>query len=176
MKILVVLTSLLVFGACAKKTDTQATDVTPQPIKQGDGNPVIPPPPPPPTPPVPPASTQDPIAEFEYSQYIWTSHSVDVHGHIVLSKASSEAIALNISFSDGTAIFPRDYVGFYGETSRTYTVVFAPGERLVHLPSIQVADNPVCGGTYIMKMSAGADTKVILGTQAEIVLNCKLIP
>ncbi len=170
MKVLIVLASLIVFGACSKKTDTQATDVTPPPIKQGEGNPVIPPPT---NPPVQPPTSQYPTAEFEFNQYLWTSHNVDLHGHIMLSKASSEAIALNVSFVDGTATYPRDYRGFYGENSRTYTIVLAPGERLVHLPSIDVADIPVCGGKFFMKMSAGGDTKVILGSQAEILLNCK---
>lgn len=169
MKILIVLASIIVFGACAKKADTQATDVTPPPVKQGEEVPVIPPPAPPP---VPPAPSQDPIAEFEYTQYIWTGHSVDVHGHIILSKASSEAIAITVSFVDGTAIYPRDYEGFYGASVRTYTAVFAPGERLMHLPSIFVANVPVCGGKFFMKMTAGADTKVVLGPQAEILLNC----
>ena len=172
MKILIVLASIIVFGACAKKADTQATDVTPPPVKQGEEVPVIPPPAPSPIPPVPPAPSQDPIAEFEYNQYHWTSHAVDVHGHIILSKASSEAIAITVSFVDGTAIYPRDYEGFYGASARTYTVVFAPGERLMHLPSIYVANVPVCGSKFFMKMSAGADTKVVLGAQAEILLNC----
>ena len=172
MKVLIALVGLMVFGACAKKSDTQLTDVTPPPIHQGDGNPVTPPPPIPPIPPVPPPTAQYPTAEFEFNQYLWTSHSIDLHGHIMLSKASSEAIALNISLIDGTATYSRDYRGFYGENSRTYTVVFAPGERLVHLPSIDVTDTPVCGGKFFMMMSAGADTKVVLGSQAEILLNC----
>lgn len=169
MKVFIILASLIVFGACAKKSETQATDVTPPPVKQGEEAPVIPPPP---NPPVPPAPSQEPIAEFEYSQYHWTSHAVDVHGHIILSKASSEAIAITVSFVDGTATYPRDYEGFYGASVRTYTVVFAPGERLMHLPSIYIANSPVCGGKFFMKMSTGADTKVVLGSQAEILLNC----
>lgn len=172
MKILIVLASIVICGACAKKADTQATDVTPLPVKQGEENPVVPPPPNPPALPAPPATSQDPIAEFEYNQYIWTSHSIDVHGHILLSKASTEAITITVSFDDGTAIYPRDYEGFYGGSPRTYTIVFAPGERLMHLPSIYVANSPVCGGKFFMKMSTGADTKVILGSQAEIILNC----
>lgn len=173
MKVLVILAGIMVLGACAKKSDTQVTDVTPPPIQQGDGNPVTPPAPPPPIPPVPPPTTQYPTAEFEFNQYLWTSPSIDLHGHIMLSKASTEAIALNINLIDGTATYPRDYLGFYCENSRSYTIVFAPGERLVHLPSIDVADAPVCGGKFFMTMSAGADTKVVLGSQAEILLDCK---
>lgn len=167
MKVLLFLGSFLILNACSQSSDKKMTEIPspapiPAPIPASN----------PPAPPITPDS-QYPTAGFEFNEYIWTSPNIDLHGHVILSRAFNEAIALDVSLVDLTAQYPRDYLGFYGLNSRSYTIVFAPGERLMHLNSIDVSNSPVCGGKFLMKLSAGPAAKVILGSPAEILLNCK---
>jgi hypothetical protein len=171
MKLLLFLAGFIMLVGC---TDSTGTSSTAQ--QQGTpGTPGDPSNPPTPLPPPPPADpSQYPTAEWETTYYEWIDYTVDIHGHIVLSKSWHEPIAIDVTLVDDTAITPTDYNGFYGMSgAKVKSVVFAPGQRIIHLNNWDVAQTHTCGRRFIMKMSAAADAKVFLGPDVPVILKCK---
>lgn len=175
MKYFVVVTAFLILGSCQKKnSDIQATEAPKDQQQQGDPTPPPTPPPPlPPTPPPePPPTSQYPIAELEYSEYIWTNPNDDLHIHVILNAPSTDVITMDVSLVDATALFGRDYTGFASGSAQTQTIVFPPGERIYHLPSVLVSDSPTCRSKFLVKLSTSTGANVRLGPDAEVFLNC----
>lgn len=169
MKTYIVLSAFLVLSACQKDVSAESVTANP-PTNQQQGD-VTPPPPNPP--PEPPPTSQYPLAELEYNEYIWTNHNDDIHIHVILNAPSTEVITMDVSLLDSTALFARDYAGFDSASVRTQTIVFPPGERIYHLPSVLISGAPTCGSKFLVKLSTSAGAKVRLGPDAEVFLNCR---
>lgn len=172
MKYYVVLAAVLIMSSCQKNSSDKSSPASPPSNQQqGNGLPVTPGNPPPATPPPGPSDSSYPTATFEYNEFSYDG-SGEVHLHIILSAASTEAIALDMSLIDGTATYPRDYAGFTtGGNARAQTVVLEPGERMTH-HYVGIPQTAVCGGNFFIKLSAGPGAKVKLGPQANIHLKC----
>lgn len=172
MKLLVFLASFIVLVGCK---ETSGTSNTAQ--QQGvPGTPSDPSSPPSPSlpPPPPPDPSQYPVADWETTRYDWIDYQTDVHGHIVLSKAWPETIAIEVSLVDDTAITPTDYNGFYGlNGAHTKSVVFPPGSRLYHMNSWEITDTHVCGRKFLMRMRTSASTHVFLGPDVPVFIKCR---
>ena len=169
MRYLVLTITFIALSSCQKK-EVSAESIKSSPPNQQQGE--VPPPPSTPTP-TPAPTPSYPKAEIEYSEYVWINQNDDIHIHVVLSEASNNVITMQLSLADSTAVYPRDYLGFYAGDPLTQTLVFAPGERIIHLPSVMIPARPTCGSKFLVKLSAGVNEKVRLGTQSDIFLNCK---
>lgn len=176
MKYLLVIATFVTLSSCQKK-DVSAESV-PAPAPNPQQVEVAPPPaapnPPATSPPPTENASQYPKADIEYNQYIWTNQSDDIHIHVILSESSTEVITLQITLADSTAIYPRDYLGFDAGGPLTQTLVFPPGERIVHMPSVAIPQVTSCGTKFLIKLSAGTNEKVRIGAQGEVFLNCLL--
>ena len=129
MKYVLVIVAALALGSCQKSSDKKSEaspnqqQGTQAPPAQGQ-----------PAPGQPPSPTALPILNFGFDEYVYDGEN-EIHMELLLTKASSVPIMVDVSLVDGTAWYPRDYAGFLnGGDDLKQSVVLAPGQTRIDLP------------------------------------------
>lgn len=115
LKLLTLILAIGLFTACEQLTGTKndparAIQQVPDPIP-------VPPPPPPLPHPTPPPIVTKPTVSFEFDEFSHTGDTNQLILNLSLSQPSELPVSVDIILADGTAIYPRDYIGFAGSSA-----------------------------------------------------------
>ncbi len=108
---------------------------------------------------------------FDFTQ-VTANRDDRVHLHVLLSKKMAEPVSVNVSLADATALYQRDYTGFASGNHQVQTVTVEPGSLIAHFPRIVVTKQALCGGKFLVQLSAEKGQSIALGPPAEILINC----
>ena len=154
-KLLTLILALVFFTACeqltGKKDDpARAIQRIPDPI------PVPQPPPPLPHPaPPPPIVVTKPTLSFGFDEFSHTGATNQLILELYLSQPSELTISVDIILADGTALYPKDYIGFDGSSANDLriTVEIPPNTTSIQVPPLLFPTEGNCNVEFTARLN-----------------------